>query len=99
VRYFYCRLNPPRVDFVQTMSARETQVMQEHGVYWRGLMEQGMVAAFGVVADPQGPFGVGILTLDDVGDPEALMAGDPVIKAGIGARYVILPMPQAVTRP
>ncbi len=99
MKYFFCRLIPPRPDFVQTITPDEQRLMQEHGLYWKGMMDRGLVAVFGLVGDPKGAFGVGVLTLPDDGDPQALTAGDPTIEANVGFRYEIHPMPRAVTRP
>ncbi len=99
MKYFFCKLNPPRPDFVQTITLEEGRLMQEHGAYWQGMMDLGLVAAFGLVADPKGAFGVGILTLEDDGDPRALTSEDPTMKAGVGFSYEIHAMPRAVTRP
>jgi hypothetical protein len=99
MKYFFCKLIPPRRDFVQTITPAEGQLMQEHGAYWKGMMDRGLVAAFGLVGDPKGAYGVGILTLDDDGDAQALTADDPTIRANAGFSYEIYPMPRAVTRP
>ena len=99
MKYFFCKLLPPRSDFVQTMTADEGLLMQEHAAYWKRVMDRGLTAAFGLVADPAGAFGVGILTLPDDGDARALTLGDPTIKANVGFSYQIYPMPRAVTRP
>lgn len=99
MKYFFCKLNPPRRNFVETITAEEGMLMQQHGAYWAEMMQRGLVAAFGLVADPNGAFGVGILTLADEGDPAALTSNDPTIKANKGFRYDIHPMPRAVVRP
>ncbi len=99
MKYFFCKLIPPRLDFVQTITPAEAQLMQEHGAYWKSMMDRGLVAAFGLVGDPKGAYGVGILTLDDDGDAQALTADDPTIRARAGFSYEIYPMPRAVTRP
>jgi hypothetical protein len=99
MKYFFCKLNPPRPDFAQTMTAEEAGLMEQHAVYWRGLMERGLVAVLGLVGDPKGAYGIAVLTLDDDGDPHALTADDPVIKAQAGLWYDIFPMPRAVARP
>ena len=99
MRYFFCKLNAPRKDFVQTMSPSEVELMQAHAVYWKGLLDRGLVAAFGLVGDPHAPYGIGILTIGDADDPGALTAADPTIVANVGFSYDILPMPRAVTRP
>jgi hypothetical protein len=70
--------------------------MREHGLYWRGLMSQGMVIAFGPVADPTGGYGIAIMRLDDTVDPRPLAAGDPAVTAQTGFTFEVHPMPQVV---
>ncbi len=98
MRYFFCKLLPPRPDFVETITAEEAQLMQDHGLYWKGLMDRGLVAVFGLVADPDAAYGIGVLTLGEADDPVALTSQDPTIRANRGFSYRILPMPRAVTR-
>ncbi len=98
MKYFFCRLLPPRPDFVQTLTPDEAQLMQEHGAYWKSMMDKGLIAVFGLVADPKAAYGIGVLTLPDDGDPSALTSQDPTIRANRGFAYEILPMPRAVTR-
>ena len=75
------------------MTDAERQLMQEHAQYWRGMLDQGRAVTFGLVLDPQGAFGIGVLELPDDADVNALTNGDPTIKAGVGFRYEIAPMP------
>jgi len=98
MKYFLFKLLPPRATFMQDMSPVEMKLMQEHSLYWRGLMGRGLVAAFGPVADPAGGYGVGILELPDDTDPKSLVADDPVAKANAGFRFEIAPMPRAIVR-
>ena len=98
MKYFFCKLHPPRPDFVQTITPQEERLMQAHGAYWKAMMDRGLVAAFGLVGDPKGAYGVGILTLDDESDPHALTSEDPTMQARAGFAYEIHPMPRAVTR-
>jgi hypothetical protein len=98
MKHFFFKLIPPRPTFAQDMTEREAQLMQEHAVYWRGLMEQGFVVAVGSVADPKGVYGIGVLELDDEAVPHALGANDPTIKANAGFRFEIHPMQRASVR-
>src|SRR5581483_8090481 len=50
MNYYLLKLLPPRPTFVQDMTPAEAKLMQEHGVYWRGLMARGYATAFGLVA-------------------------------------------------
>jgi uncharacterized protein YciI len=94
--YFFFKLIPPRSTFPADITPAEAGLMQQHVAYWRGKMEKGQVLAFGPVADPQGPFGIGILRLEDGTDPQGLVAGDPVVAAGVGFHCEVHPMPSLV---
>jgi uncharacterized protein YndB with AHSA1/START domain len=96
LRYFLCRLLPPRPTFMQDMTSDERAVMQAHGQYWRGKLAEGHVIAFGPVADPAGGWGVGIVAVHDDNELRAFQTEDPAIKSNIGLRYEALPMLTAV---
>ena len=93
---FFCKLNPPRSTFLQDMTTEEAALMQAHGAYLREWMTRGHVIAFGVVGDPAGAFGMGIVEFDADADARAFTDGDPVIAANRGFRYEVLPMPRGV---
>jgi uncharacterized protein YndB with AHSA1/START domain len=95
-RFFLCRLLPSRSSFMQDMSADERAVMQAHATYWRGKLAEGHVIAFGPVADPNGGWGVGIVSVRDEAELRTFQSEDPAIKSGIGLRYETLPMVTAV---
>jgi hypothetical protein len=97
--HFFLKLIPPRPTFAQDLTQAEAKLMQAHAVYWRRLLEARVAIVYGLVGDPGGAYGIGVVELDDAGDPEALAAGDPTIKANVGFRYEISPMPRAVARP
>ena len=99
MKYYFFKLLPPRPTFMQDMTPAEVQLMLEHSQYWRGLLEQGYAVGFGPVADPAGPFGMGLLELPNEVDPASLLENDPVIKANAGFRTEIFSMPRAVVRP
>jgi uncharacterized protein YndB with AHSA1/START domain len=95
-KYFFCRLIAPRPSFAMDMNEEERAVMQEHGQYWRGKQQAGLVVVFGPVADPQGPWGLGIVRAADEAALREFQDGDPAIRSGRGFSYVYLPMMQAV---
>ena len=70
--------------------------MAEHVAYWTALAQSGTVVVFGPVADPNGVWGVAIVEAEDEAAVGALTSRDPVMRAEIGARYEVLPMPRAV---
>jgi uncharacterized protein YndB with AHSA1/START domain len=97
--HYLIRLIPPRSTFLRDMTEKERNMMGEHVGYWTRLLADGVAIAFGPVADPNGPWGVGLV---EVEGPEALQTierDDPAIQAGAGFRYEVLPMLRAIVRP
>jgi len=94
---FVFRLVPPRPSFVFDMTDDERATMIEHVKYWTGLAQSGRVLAFGPVADPAAPYGIGIVVADDLVAAEALRDGDPTMQSPHGFRPEIAPMLQLVT--
>lgn len=87
---FFCKLVPPRSSFVQDITASEREVMSRHAQYWQGLIEQGtQVFALGMVLDPAGAFGIGIVETETEAATRALTDNDPAIRAGLGMHYEI----------
>jgi len=91
---YFCKLVPPRSTFVQDLTPAEGKAMQEHAVYWKDAMSKGKVALFGLVGDPAGAFGIGILEVADLSEARRLTENDPAVLQIPGARYEIHPMPR-----
>jgi len=96
--FYFCRLLPPRPSFAMDMSDAEKKAMTEHVAYWAKLLGDGVAIVFGPVADPQGPWGLGVLRARDAAHLAELQRDDPAIRAAIGLRYEALPMLRAVHR-
>ncbi len=79
------------------MSEDERAAMTEHVAYWARLTEQGRVLAFGPVADPAGPYGIGIVLAADDDEMAALRDGDPAVQSTHGLRAEVSPMLRLVT--
>jgi uncharacterized protein len=90
-QYFYARLIPPRPTFASDLSADERALMQEHGVYFRRLFDQGKVLIYGPVLDPTDNFGMAVFEVDGLAEAELCMAEDPTVLAGLN-RFRISPM-------
>jgi len=96
---FYVRLNAPRSTFGQDMTPDEGKIMADHVVYWRGVMAKGHVIVFGMVADPRGVFGIGVVEFDTPQQAREFADGDPTLRSGRGFSIDVLPMPRGVVRP
>jgi len=79
-KYFALKLVPCRPSFAQDMTPEERSIMQQHVAYWRDLMDKGMVIVFGPVMDPKGPYGLGVIAVDDEAEVTAFIANDPASK-------------------
>lgn len=90
------RLLPPRPSFTTDMSPEEQELMATHGQYWRARMAEGKVLAFGPVADPAGPYGLGVVVVDDLAAAEALRDADPAVTE-LGFSVEIAPAVRLVT--
>lgn len=94
--YFFCRLVPPRPNFANDMNDAERGAMQAHVQYWMGKAKTGAAVIFGPVADPKGPWGLGIVNVADEAALQAMIAADPAITANIGLRYETYPLLRAL---
>jgi uncharacterized protein len=88
---FLYRLQPPRPTFAQDMSSAEANVMQRHVAYWQDLLNRDVALVFGPVLDPEDPWGLGLLDLDDERAARAIGDGDPAVQTGI-CTYELVPM-------
>jgi uncharacterized protein YciI len=90
--FFLMKLIPPRRSFPADANTSELEAMDRHSDYIRHLVDTGVVFAAGPVMDPEGTWGVAIAEADDEAEARRLCADDPVIRAGLGFRWDILPM-------
>jgi uncharacterized protein YciI len=88
-RHFFLKLVPARPTFAQDMSPDEKEIMQQHIVYWTGLMQQGRVSVFGPVFDPAGVYGIGVVEAEDDAEIQDLISRDPATQLN---RYEVYPM-------
>jgi uncharacterized protein YciI len=88
---FLYRLLPPRPSFSDDMTPEEAEVMERHVGYWQDLIAGDVALAFGPVLDPNGPWGLGLLDLDDEDDARAIGQNDPAVESGT-CRFEVVPM-------
>ena len=96
---FFVRLNAPRATFAQDMNDAERQLMQQHGVYWHSWMARGNVLVFGLVADPKGAFGMGVVRFDSAEEVRRFADNDPTIVANAGFSMDVFAMPVGAVQP
>ena len=80
------------------MSEDERAVMDAHFGYWGELLARGQMIAIGPVADPNGPYGIGIVLAADLAEAEVIRDGDPAMRSAFAFRTEIAPMLRLVTR-
>ena len=97
MKYFFCKLIPPRATFAQDMTPAERALMVQHVAYCQGLMHEQEALAFGPVADPRGGYGIGIIAASDDAEMETLRNDDPTIQANAGFQFEALPMPRLMS--
>jgi uncharacterized protein len=91
------RLIPPRPNFAFDMSDEERATMMEHVAYWAALTERGRALAYGLVNDPAGPYGIGIVLAEDDDEMAILRDGDPAARSPHSLRAEVSPMLRLVT--
>ena len=96
--YFHLKLAPPRSSFPHDATPEEMTAMQAHAEYWRGHAEAGVAIAVGPVFAEDGAFGIAIVEAADAAAARALADGDPVLKAALGFRFDVSPMPSIILR-
>ncbi|MFZ5892577.1 MAG: SRPBCC domain-containing protein [Myxococcota bacterium] len=97
-QFFMCRLLPPRPTFPMDMTESERQIMQAHVAYWTQKLAEKTAILFGPVLDPKGAWGLGVVRVPNEAALNDMTANDPALLSGIGFKYEVLPMPNAVFR-
>jgi hypothetical protein len=91
---FTFRLLPPRPSFADDMTDAEGEVMATHFAYWLDLFEQGHVPVFGLVLEPESPWGLCVIRADDREAVVAMAEADPAVSSGT-CTYAVGTMPRA----
>jgi uncharacterized protein YciI len=75
---------PPRADFVNTTTDTERDLLQQHSDWLNAMMADGLIVAHGPVMDPAGSYGVALWRIADDQILAAVLAQDPIVRAGVG---------------
>lgn len=95
--HFMLRLNGPRPTFPFDATAAEREAMGRHAVFWQARADAGEALAVGPVMDPAGPWGFAVVVAADGDAARALSDRDPVIAAGLGFSFDVLPIASLIT--
>ena len=76
-KYYVLHLLPPRPTFAMDMNEEEKAIMQQHVVYWKGLLDAGSAIVYGPVIDPKGPYGLGIVWTLSEEQLQSMISKDP----------------------
>ena len=98
MKHFFSKLIPPRATFPGDMTPVEAKFMQQHADYWRALVAQDQAIVLGPVMDPAGAYGIGVIRAADAAAARAMVDDDPVIKAQLGFRVDVHPMPSVLVK-
>ena len=66
---------------MQNMTEEERQIGGQHAAYLKSLMEEGKLTFAGQALDPKGLWGIIIVNAPDQEAANAILNGDPTIKA------------------
>jgi uncharacterized protein YciI len=80
-KHYFVRLLGTREDWPKNMTAAEEEIMGEHFVYLKELVEKGRVLMAGPVFDPV--FGLVILRTQSEKEARKLMDNEPSVAGGI----------------
>jgi len=98
-RQFLLRYEPVRADFtLQNMTEAEQPILEQHGAYLKSLTDQGKITLAGQAFDPKGLWGLAIVTAPNAEAANAMLQGDPAIKAKV-FRGAVIPFRVVFTRP
>ena len=76
-KQFFLKLNPPRPTFTADMSDEEQMIMALHIEYWKPYIREGTALVIGLVSDPRGGYGIGVVQVEDEAELNAIISNDP----------------------
>ncbi|QRM53436.1 YciI family protein [Sinorhizobium sp. BG8] len=97
--YFHLKLVPPRPRFPHDANELEKAAFDRHAAYWREKAAARTAIAVGPVFEGEGAWGMAVVEVATFAEAEALAGEDPVIRAGLGFRFDVSPMPSLILRP
>jgi uncharacterized protein len=83
IKHFLVKLIPPRPDFAITMTDEEREIMREHSVFWKDLLEQRICIVYGPVFEPEITYGIGIVGFKNEATAHKILIKDPSVMKGL----------------
>jgi uncharacterized protein YciI len=81
---FLLRIEPTRAGFtLQNMTADEGRLAKQHVQYLSSLLDSGKLSLAAQALDPKGLWGIIIVNAPNLETAQALLAGDPMVKANM----------------
>lgn len=80
-QHFIIMYYPPRGDFLNNQTARESEAIGRHFQYLKALHEKKTVLMAGRVDDAR--FGIALLAVKDENEASEIMKNDPAVAAGV----------------
>lgn len=78
-KYYFYKMYPPRPTFHLDQNQHEMKIMQQHMQYWKEQKKMDRAIIYGPVFDPNGVYGMAIITAIDEEDAEKIAQNDLAI--------------------
>ncbi|UCC19632.1 MAG: hypothetical protein JSV62_16280 [Promethearchaeota archaeon] len=97
-KHFYAVIKPYRQDFIINPKKEEDQIMSDHFLYLKSLLEQKKLYLAGPTLISEDPFGLIILEVQTEQEARNLLENDPSVKSGIQQITDLRPIRLSLTR-
>ncbi|MHA2062275.1 MAG: YciI family protein [Candidatus Kariarchaeaceae archaeon] len=94
----YAIITPSRKDFITNPREEDSQIMSEHFLYLKKLLEEGKLYLAGPTLIEEDPFGLYIFDTETEEEARTLLDNDPSVKAGIQIVTDFRPIRLSLTR-
>ena len=81
--HYYAIIQPTRKDFITNPKDEDKQIMSDHFLYLKKLLEQGKLYLAGPTLIETDPFGLIIFETESESEARELLESDPSVKLGI----------------
>ena len=75
---------------MQTMSDEEMLIMRQHIGYWKSYIQKGTMVVFGPIFDPEGMYGLGVVSAENDEELQLMLDNDPGIAINSYEHYMMM---------